>query len=292
VTDISWLGPPIDVRPLFAGQQAAFIDLLRGLGGAEWTRPTTCPGWNVKDIATHVLGDHLGRLSMLRDDFQALHPRSDEPFPAFIDRINDEWIIASRRLSPRLLVDLLSSVGDEVVEFWQTVDLEASGGPVTWAGPEPAPVWLDAARDFTEYWTHHQQICDATGRPGLSDPAFVGPVIDTFLRALPHTLHEVTAPERTTVEVTVTGPGGGAWTCTRTRDGWALDHGPTPKPSARLELDTDTTWRLCTRGITPEQAAEHASVEGDHQLATTALQIVSIIWSPPAREQTACPART
>jgi hypothetical protein len=31
MTDTSWLGPPIDVRPLFAGQQAAFIALLRGL---------------------------------------------------------------------------------------------------------------------------------------------------------------------------------------------------------------------------------------------------------------------
>ena len=285
MTDISWLGPPIDVRPLFAGQQAAFIDLLRGLDGGDWTRPTVCPGWNVKDVATHVLGDHLGRLSMLRDDFRALRPHSDEPFPAFIDRINDEWVTASRRLSPRLLVDLLSSAGDEVVEFWQTVDLEALGGPVTWAGPEPAPVWLDAARDFTEYWTHHQQICDATGQAGLTSPGYAGPVIDTFMRALPHTLRNVSAPERTTLQVTVTGPGGGAWTCTRTGDGWALDHGTTPQPSARLELDTDTTWRLCTRGITPDQAAEHAGVEGDHRLATAALQIVSIIWSPPLQRR-------
>jgi uncharacterized protein (TIGR03083 family) len=69
MTDISLLGPPIDVRALFAGQQAAFIDLLRGLDLTDWLRPTTCPGWNVKDVATHVLGDHLGRLSMLRDGF-------------------------------------------------------------------------------------------------------------------------------------------------------------------------------------------------------------------------------
>jgi hypothetical protein len=32
MTDVSWLGPPIDVRPLFARQQAAFIELLRGFG--------------------------------------------------------------------------------------------------------------------------------------------------------------------------------------------------------------------------------------------------------------------
>ena len=66
MTDISWLGPPIDVRPLFARQQAAFIDLLHGFGPAQWAQPTACPGWDVKDIAAHVLGDHIGRLSRHR----------------------------------------------------------------------------------------------------------------------------------------------------------------------------------------------------------------------------------
>jgi len=69
VTDVSWLGPPIDVRPLFAKQQAAFIDLLRHLDTEQWAQPTICPGWDVKDIAAHVLGDHIGRLSRHRDGY-------------------------------------------------------------------------------------------------------------------------------------------------------------------------------------------------------------------------------
>lgn|SRR5690606_34545645 len=107
------LGPPIDVRPLFAGQQAAFVEVLRGLGDDEWALPTVCPGWTVKDVAAHVLGDHVGRLSMLRDGYLALRPRDGEPFPAFIDRLNDEWVTAARRISPPLLVELLASVGDQ-----------------------------------------------------------------------------------------------------------------------------------------------------------------------------------
>lgn len=283
----SWLGPPIDVRPLFAGRHAAFVALLRDLDDGDWARPTTCPGWDARDIALHVLGDHVGRLSMLRDGFQALRPQADESFPGFIDRINDEWVTAGRRLSPRLLAGLLSSVGDEVVEFWRTVNITALGGPVTWAGPEPAPMWLDAARDFTEYWTHEQQIRDAVGRPGLDGD--VAPVIDTFLRALPYTLRGVTAPEGTTLQVTVVGPGEGAWACTRTGDRWALRHGTVPDPAARLSLDTDTAWRLCTRGITPALAAERSCAEGDRELTTTALRIVSIIWSPPRAGDPAVP---
>lgn len=44
------------------------------------------------------------------------------------------------------------------------------------------------------------------------------------------------------------------------------------------------TWRLCTRGVTPEQAAGNARIEGDEHLAAAALRIVSIIWSPPNPE--------
>jgi uncharacterized protein (TIGR03083 family) len=281
MTDTSWLGPAIDVRPVLAEQQVAFIDLLRGLDLAEWTQPTICPGWNVKDVAAHVLGDHIGRLSIHRDSFHVLHPRHGEPFPQFLDRINDEWVAAARRISPPMLIELLSTIGDEIVQFWQTIDLDALGGPVRWAGPEAAPYWLDVAREYTEYWTHQQQICDATGRPGLTDEHYLGPVIDTFLRALPHTLRDTSAAEGATLQVVVTGSGGGNWTCVRGPDRWRLQRQPHPQPTATLAMDTDTTWRLCTRGITPEQAAEHARIDGNQLLATAALQIVSIIWSPP-----------
>jgi hypothetical protein len=139
MTDISWLGPSIDVRSLFARQQAAFIELLRGLGPGQWTQPTICPGWDVKDVAAHVLGDHIGRLSRHRDGYRSLHSLGS------LDRFN--------------------------------VDPDALGEAVSWAGPGPAPTWLDAARDFSEYWTHHQQICDATGQPGLMSPGYARPVI-------------------------------------------------------------------------------------------------------------------
>jgi uncharacterized protein (TIGR03083 family) len=225
MTDISWLGRAIDVRPLFAEQQAAFVDLLRGLTGDEWARPTVCPGWDVRDIAAHVLGDHVGRLSIHRDGHHVLHPRDAEPFTAFLDRINEEWVTAARRLSPPLLIELLSTAGGQIARFWWTVDLDALGASVRWAGPGPHPYWLDAARDFSEYWSHYQQICDATGRTGLTDPHYLGPVLDTFLRALPHTLRDVPAPEGTVLQVIVTGPGGRAWTSTAT---------PAPPPATPM----------------------------------------------------------
>lgn len=274
----SRLGPRIDLRPQFPQQHDAFISLLRELTVEDWSRPTVCPGWAVHDVAAHVLADHIGRLSMHRDDFSALQPGDGEAFPAFIHRINDEWVTAARRISPPLLIDLLSATGAQVIDFWNTVDLDAPGWIVSWAGPDPAPTWLDAARDFTEYWTHHQQISEATRRPGPTHAKFLAPVLDTFMRALPHTLRDTDAPEETAVQVTITGPSGGAWTCVRTTGQWALRTDPHPQPATTVRLDADTAWRLCTRGITPQQAKARATTQGDQSLAETALNIVSIIY--------------
>jgi uncharacterized protein (TIGR03083 family) len=282
MTDVSWLGPSIDVRPLIGPQQAAFVDLLRDLDTGQWAQPTICPGWDVKDVAAHVLGDHIGRLSRHRDGYPLLHPRAGEAFPVFLDRVNEEWVMAARRLSPRVLVEQLSVIGLQIAEFWATVDPDTLGAGVSWAGPGPAPVWLDGARDFSEYWTHHQQICEAVGRAGLIGPEYLGPVLDTFMRALPHTLRHLNAPEDTALQVFVAGPAGGQWACVRGPDRWRLQRQPYPQPAARLELDADTTWRLCTRGITPGRAAERARIDGDRHLAAAALQIVSIIWRDPS----------
>jgi uncharacterized protein (TIGR03083 family) len=277
MVEVAWLGPPIDVRARFAPLQAAFIKLLRDFQAQDWARPTVCPGWTVHDVAAHVLGDQVGRLCRHRDGFQPLHPRGGEALARFLDRINHEWVTATRRISPRLLIELLGMVGEQLVAFWHSVDLNQLGEPVSWAGPGPAPVWLDVAREFTEYWTHQQQIAEATGHPGLTQPDYLGPVLDTFLRALPHTLRTAPAAEQSTLQFTVTGPAGGAWTCTRTKARWELTRQACTHPDARVELDADTTWRLCTRGITPAQATSKARTHGDHRLTTAALHIVSII---------------
>jgi uncharacterized protein (TIGR03083 family) len=283
MADTSWLGPPIDVRPLFARQHAAFIGMLRGLGPDQWAQSTVCPGWDVKDIAAHVLADHVGRLSRSRDGCAPPSPRDGEPLAAFLDRFNAEWVIPARRISPQLLIEQLSVIGDQVAEFWQGTDPDILGEAVGWADPGPAPVWLDAARDFSEYWTHQQQIFEATGHAGLAAPEFLGAVIDTFMRALPYTLRSTSVPDGTAVQMTVTGPGGGDWTCMRRQGRWRLQRQPHRAPAARVQLDADTAWRLCTRGLTPAQETGNASVDGSRQLAAAALQIVSMIWSPAVK---------
>ena len=86
---------------------------------------------------------------------------------------------------PGLLIELINVAGPDE-EYLATLDLDATGGPVQWAtGSDPAPVWLDVAREYMERYVHQQQIRDATRRPPLG-AAFTGPVLaDRGARAAP-----------------------------------------------------------------------------------------------------------
>ena len=266
-------GPRIDARRHLAADRAGFLRVLTDLTPDDWTRSTAAAPWTVHDVVAHVLGDDLGRLGRGRDGYTAGGPRQGEPFPAFIHRLNDEWVRAATRLSPRLLRELLDVTSPQVTAYWNGVDLDAIGGPVTWAGPEPAPVWLDCARDFTEYWVHQQQVREATGRPGGTDPDVVHAVLDTFLRAMPHTLSGLERPDDATLTVAVPGPAGGRWSWRRAGGRWSFVDATETGTTATL--DADVLWRLCVRMVEPEDV--RFAVDGDRALADAALQIVSII---------------
>jgi uncharacterized protein (TIGR03083 family) len=275
--DHSWLGAPIDARPLFAPEHTALMATLRGLTPADW-REEAVPGWTVRDLAAHLLGDCYGRLARGRDG----HPEgpsfaAGETLEAFIHRINQEWVDAHRRVSPAALTDTLGLIGHQVVRFFETADQDAPSTGVSWAGVDPAPMWLDSARELTEFWTHRQQIRHAAGQATDPAPRPLALVLDTFMRALPHTLREVDAPAGTQVRVSVEGPAGGLWTATATGDRWSLAEPGVRHPDATLHLDAEAAWRLCTRGIEPDTALARARVEGDPRLAGAACRIVSII---------------
>jgi hypothetical protein len=149
---------------------------------------------------------------------------------------------------------------------------------VWWADPGvPAPLWLDVAREYSEFWVHQQQIRDAVGRPGADDPTLMGPVIDTFMRGLPNTLQVQRAAVGSSVRVDVSGPAGGTWMAPRGRSRWRLG-APDGRPTdAVVQVSPDTLWRLASRGLTPEQARERVTISGDRALASAVLQLLSII---------------
>lgn len=269
---------PILIAHLFPELMNGLLELLDSLSPEEWDKPTVCVGWSVKDIALHLLGGDIGIISSRRDGFY-LPPEKPingwNDLVEFINYRNDIWIQATRRMSSQIVLELLKLHGGQVNAYFQSVDPYQMGGSVDWASPDPAPVWLDLAREYTERWHHQQQIRDAVGRPGFTEPRFFAPVLDAFIRALPRTFREVSAPEGTLVALTISGDAGGQWFLRREQDQWNLYVDVAEAPIAETIIDQDQAWRLFTRSISPAESG--AILRGDQHLAAKILETVSII---------------
>jgi uncharacterized protein (TIGR03083 family) len=275
--------PAIDVVDRFAPLRAKLTGLLADLSEADWSRPTAAGRWSVKDVAAHLLGGDIGILARGRDGFRAGRPVQDySELVELVNRLNDEWVLAARRMSPRLMRELLAFTGPQVEAHFASLDLRAVGGPVNWAGPDPAPVWFDIAREFTERWHHQQQIRDATGHPPLYDPHFLSPVLDTFVRALPHRFRHTEAPEGTVVKVKISGEAGGVWFLQKVIQphpggAWELGLEADARPAAEVALPQDAAWRMFTKGMDSEQARALAEIRGDAALASPVFATIAII---------------
>jgi uncharacterized protein (TIGR03083 family) len=259
------------------------LELLGDLSPSDWEAPTVCPGWSVKDVAAHLLGDDIGRLSWGRDGYvnpafaAGLDIATWPGLVAAIDRQNAVWVTGARRISPRLLIEMLEMTGELTGAYFASLEMTALGMPVDWAGPEPAPVWLDVAREYTERWVHQQHIRDAVGKPGLKERRWFAPVLDAFVRGLPRVLRDAPAADGTALRLTIAGDAGGEWIALRQNCDWMLGTAPGMTVHATVELDEEHAWRLFTKGISKEEARRDARIEGDKALAERALETVSIL---------------
>jgi hypothetical protein len=167
--------------------------------------------------------------------------------------------------------------GQQFYDYVRSLDQMAINGVVSWAGPDPAPVWLDIAREYTERWLHQQQIRDAVKKPGLKEKRFCHPVLDTFVRALPHTYRDMPVIDTTVLEFVVTGEAGDVWYLVGEANRWSLAKSIELQPTAVVTMDQETCWRLFTKGMNKNQAHAKTIIEGEQKLGEKLLETISII---------------
>jgi uncharacterized protein (TIGR03083 family) len=282
--------PPVNAVPLFPAERAALLDVLASLTPEDWPRETSCPGWSLKDIVAHLLADDLGRLSGGRDRYTGtrFEPSGERPFEAelleFINQRNELWVDAARRLSPAVLIDLLRWSGHETQRYFESLDPDAQASiGVSWAGESESANWFDLARELTERWLHQQQIREAADVPAFCDPQIFVPVLDTFVRALPHTFRDTHADDGTHVSVVILAPQPAPdpwsleYSLLRRAGVWELLQPVEAEADASVSMDGDTAWRVFTKGITKPEAIALSTMDGDQDLAEKVFDTVSII---------------
>ena len=272
---------PIFLVDRFPPLHAELMRLLRGLKEADWSRPTACALWSVKDIAAHLLDTGLRRLSFGRDGVLPAPTRSIEQYAdlvSYLNELNAQWVTAARRLSPPVLIELLDDSAARLHAFFSSLDpmADAQFG-VAWAGEESSPVWFDLGREYTERWLHQQQIREAVNAPGLTSREWLHPALDIFLRALPHTYRNVAASPGQNVRLDIEGKAGGIWTLVREPEGWALYTGADASPTTTLRLDQDSAWKLLSKGLSRDAVRARIRIDGDLRLGEPIFSALAIM---------------
>ena len=188
---------PILCSHLLRRVDERLIDLLSSLTPGEWDLKTVVPLWRVRDVAAHLLDTILRKLSMVRDScyVEAVSIRSPEDVITLVNRLNREGVTVYRRLSPKVLIGMMKEACEQSARFHESLDpFSPAAFAVSWAGEESSLNWFDTARELTERWHHQQQIRLATNRPGILTPELYHPVLDCFVRGLPHVYRGVDTP--------------------------------------------------------------------------------------------------
>jgi hypothetical protein len=272
---------PVSTAGRFSPLSRELVHLLEGLDPGAWELPASTR-WRVRDVAAHILDGDLRRLSFERDGRPPPAPAEGVAFPAFLGGLNEAWVQAMDRLSPMLLTGLLAWTGPQLATFYRGFTAEALAAPaffpVSWAGDNSSPGWLDVGREYLERWHHQQQIRDAVGAPPLTGPEWLEPLLAVGVHAfrgalLPLAAGEAARPPGTRLQVEFRGAGGGEWVVERREGGWELFEGTTPQPDARLALEVAEAWRLLLRGESPLGGER----EGDPALLGRALRARAVV---------------
>jgi hypothetical protein len=108
-------------------------------------------------------------------------------------------------------------------------------------------------------------------------PELYHPVLDCFLRGLPHVLRGVDAPIGSNLLVEISGRCGGVWTVAKEKDSWNLVRDPGGEIISRVIIPEALAWRLFTRGIDRTTAQTEIQVTGNGRLAERVLSLTAIV---------------
>ena len=271
----------IEIGHLLHEIDALLIDFLSRLKDDEWEAQTIAPLWKVKDVALHLLDGNLRTLSMLRDGYMPPPDRDIASYQDLVDylnQLNADWIKATRRLSSKVIIDLLQMTGREYCDYMATLDPDAPATfAVAWAGEDTSKNWFHVAREYTEKWHHQQQIRMATSDSSvLLEKKWYLPYLDTSVRALPHHYRKVQGNEGDLIEFSFKGDFNKSWYLKFER-GWTLYSKIEEAPSCTVNIPHNIAWRIFTKGIPKEEAISRSEIFGNDQLGIKIFDMLAVM---------------
>jgi uncharacterized protein (TIGR03083 family) len=272
--------PPIFVASRFLALEAKLIELLQELAPEDWEKQTLAPRWKVKDVAAHLLDTQSRKLAAARHGYKSENSKklTPEKLVSLINTLNAEGVRQYRQLPTGELISRMEAASRASAEYHQALDpFGVAMFPVSWAGEDESTNWFDTAREFTERWHHQQQIRVAVDKPGIMTREFYFPVLDCFMRALPHTYRDVRAADGSLAQFNVSGECGGSWFLLRENDNWKLIASPAGENISETTIPQEIAWRIFTKAIAADSARPQLHVTGDVATGLHILKMISIV---------------
>ena len=202
--DGAWLRRGRLARNALAETWGSLAEACDELSASEWALPTECPGWDVKDQLSHLIGIErslLGEAPPEWDGPLGAHVRND------VAAMNERWV-AVRRPLPGAVVrtEFLEVTRSRLAEMERRSDDEWAAVGWSPVGEVPYAVFMEV-RAF-DSWVHEQDARRALDGPGGSGNRASSLSLDRVQGAMPFVVgKQAGCPEGTAIRFDVSGPG-------------------------------------------------------------------------------------
>jgi uncharacterized protein (TIGR03083 family) len=180
VQDVPPIGRPEAVT-LARAENQRFLEMLRGLDGDDWDRPTDCTRWTVKDVAAHIVGETEAFASVREFVGQWRRGpgvRGEIGAHELIDGVNEVQVRDRRTLSPAELIDRMAACAEASVRLRGRLPRPLRAVPV------PFPVLGRRSVGFLvdlvitrDVWMHRVDITRAAGATLVLTPEHDGRLV-------------------------------------------------------------------------------------------------------------------
>jgi uncharacterized protein (TIGR03083 family) len=197
---------------LAADEYRSYADAVAALDVSDWTRPTACTLWDVRQMTAHVVGMAEMAAGIREGARQRRIAGKDAAAKgiAFLDALTDVQVRERADHSPARLVDDVRDVGSRAVRgrrmvpaFLRRRDMgmpqEVQGVEESWALGYLVDVIL--TRDT---WMHRSDLAEATGTAMALRPEHDGVIVADVVA-------EWAQRHGKPYRLTLTGPAGGEW---------------------------------------------------------------------------------
>jgi uncharacterized protein (TIGR03083 family) len=204
---------PVLARPtamrLAATEYQRVFELLRGLQAEDWSKPTDCPGWDVRAMAGHMLGMAEMAASIREQTRQV--KTAEKNGGAFIDALTALQVDERVTMTPEQIVTRFARVAPKAVRGrrWAPGLIRRRAMPQRQLVDGREESWtigylIDVILT-RDPWMHRIDISRATGTVNKLTAEHDGVVVDDIVK-------EWAQRHGQPYSLKLTGPAGGTWT--------------------------------------------------------------------------------